>query len=98
HRWGGLQGIRELKQLDAGLDDPRQLQALADQLREIHRLMLAAPRQGLLVAEPEQLDAFQARFLAALSPCPATDHLGFSRPALCEPSNQLWTTGTQVNF
>src|SRR5690606_2637377 len=43
HRWGGLQGIRELKQLDAGLDDPRQLQALADQLREIHRLMLAAP-------------------------------------------------------
>lgn len=98
HRWGGLQGIRELKRLDAGLDDPHQLQALAEQLREIHRLVLAAPRQCLLVAEPEQLDVFQARFLAALSPQPEADHLGFSRPALCEPSNQLWTTGTQVNF
>lgn len=98
HRWGGLQGIRDLKQLDAGLDDPRQLQALADQLHEMHRLMLAAPRQCLLVAEPEQLEAFQARFVAALSPAPAASHLGFGRPALCEPSNQLWTTGTQVNF
>lgn len=98
HRWGGLQGIRELKQLDARLDDPRQLQALADQLRAIHQRILVAPRQCLLVAEPEPLDAFEARFVAALSPRPAASHQGFGRPALCEPSNQLWTTGTQVNF
>jgi len=98
HRWGGLQGIRELKQLDTRLDDPRQLQTLADQLRAIHQRILAAPRQCLVVAEPEQLPTFQAQFVAALSPRPAADHQGFGRPALCEPSNQLWTTGTQVNF
>lgn len=98
HRWSGLEGIRQFKRLDASLADPAELRALAGRLRDIHALVLAAPRQCLLVAEPERLDDFQARFLAAVSPAACSGFAGFERPPLCEPSNELWTTGTQVNF
>ena len=98
HRWGGLDGIRAIKALDAALNDPEKLADLGRQLAELHALVRAAPRQCLLVAEPEHLSEFEARFLAHLAPAPGTAHTGFSRPALCEPSNQLWTTSTQVNF
>jgi Zn-dependent M16 (insulinase) family peptidase len=98
HRWGGLDGIRAIKALDAALNDKEKLADLGRRLAELHALVRAAPRQCLLVAEPEHLGEFEARFLAHLSPAPGTAHTGFSRPALCEPSNQLWTTSTQVNF
>ena len=99
HRWSGLEGIRQLKQLDAGLEDAARLRGLAAQLQEIHHLVLAAPRQCLLVAEPEQLNDFGGRFLEALSPrVDGGAFTAFARPALCEASNQLWTTSTQVNF
>jgi presequence protease len=99
HRWSGLEGIRQLKRLDASLADAGELRALAVRLREIHALVLAAPRQCLLVAEPERLADFQAQFLAAVSPPPAGGTFsGFARPPLCAPSNELWITGTQVNF
>jgi Zn-dependent M16 (insulinase) family peptidase len=98
HRWSGLEGIRNLKQLDTSLEDAGRLRSLADQLQEIHALVLTAPRQCLLVAEPERLNDFGNRFLEALSPTADGAFTAFARPALCEASNQLWTTSTQVNF
>ena len=98
HRWGGLQGIREIKALDAALNDPARLADLAQRCAELHALVRNAPRQCLLVAEPEHLDEFEARVFTGVAPAPGAAHTAFSRPALCEPSNQLWTTSTQVNF
>ncbi len=98
HRWSGLEGIRHLKRLDAELDDAARLRAVAEQLQNIHNLVLAAPRQCLLVAEPERLSDFGRQFLEVLSPRTGGAFTAFARPALCEASNQLWTTSTQVNF
>jgi len=49
----GLEGLQALKRLDDGLDGPGQPGRFIDQLREIHRLMMAATPRLLIVGERE---------------------------------------------
>src|SRR5699024_9598063 len=59
HELGGLAGIARLKTLDQQLDDAEALKQFAQQLLEIHQLVLQAPKQFLLVGETEQLDRYR---------------------------------------
>ena len=100
HRLRGLEGIRRLKALDDTLDDDAAVARVAERLAAIHERVLAAPRRLLLIAEEER----RAELLADLerhwqgSGAAAADFHPFALPPLREPSRQLWTTNTQVNF
>lgn len=100
-RWGGLNGLSLLKTLDNSLDDHHQLAALASQLQGIHAKVLQQPRQYLLVAENERLDAFAAQMQSGFShqaqPSFSGSNLIQYQPSLA-PVNHCWTANTQVSF
>ena len=98
HRWGGLQGIQSIKQLDAALQDKSKLQQLADQLQAIHNLVLSAPRKWLLVAEDEKLTEYTAVINQQQIAASGSGYQAFQRPELQDRTGQLWLTNTQVNF
>jgi Zn-dependent M16 (insulinase) family peptidase len=99
-RWGGMTGLTLLKALDKSLDSKDGLAQLSAQLQEIHQLVLAQPRQYLLVAERERLDSFagvmQSGFSGGASDA-ATSNLISYNPALT-PVNHAFTANTQVSF
>ncbi|GLS26419.1 insulinase family protein [Marinibactrum halimedae] len=98
HELSGLAGIQSVKALDGSLTDENALSRLAEQLRAIHQLVVAAPRQYLVVGEQEYLTQYQK----SLADCWATTALkagsGFSHPSVNTTIRQAWTTNTQVNF
>ncbi|MGK2913096.1 MAG: insulinase family protein [Porticoccaceae bacterium] len=98
HRWGGLEGIRFIKQLDQQIDDRSQLMELADALRSIHTLVSRAPRQCLLVCEEERLASYEQSMLGRCQPVSRDDFAPFSLPEVRELAAELWKTSTQVNF
>lgn len=98
HRWGGLEAIRQIKRVDKLLDNAAQLETLAAELQAIHGLVIAAPRQFLLVGEQEYLDSYQQAVYARWQNPNSSPGQAFSRPEICTATQQLWQTSTQVNF
>ncbi len=98
HQWGGLEGIRQIKQLDTSLDNNGELESLAEQLAEIHQLILTAPREFLVVGEAEKFadyhQAIHQRFTRETNPA----FSAFGQPELHQQVAELWKTSTQVNF
>ena len=98
---GGLAGIKTLKQLDDGLKtDTDKITTVAEQLASIHQLVLAAPRQFLLVAEEDKLADFQ-QVLTTQWGAGTDNGKGFSAfqlPTTTSQVKQVWTTTSQVNF
>ncbi len=100
HELRGLAGLRRLKALDDGLDDPDRLAALAERLAALHALIQAAPRRFLLIAEAEHLDAYERDLGRLWSDAPNTD-TDWDPLQLPIPDGriaQAWTTRTQVSF
>lgn len=99
HLWGGLEGIRQIKQLDNDLgNNEAALATLAEQLSELHQLILTAPREFLLVGEAERLANYQQALEQRFNPVSNPDFQAFSQPELHQQINELWKTSTQVNF
>ncbi len=105
HRLRGLAGIRYLKQLDDTLNDPGATADLANKLEQIHRLILAVPRQHLLISENERQSALTDDLTRTWSANPEISAAGqdssltpFMLPPTHASNQQLWTTNTQVNF
>lgn len=99
HRLRGLEGIRAIKRLDDRLDDDASLAAFAADLREIHRRVLAAPRQYLLVGEEHRQEQLREELAAVWT----ADETGaafqsFRRDPVSARIRQMWVTSTQVNF
>ncbi|MEH6617360.1 MAG: insulinase family protein, partial [Porticoccus sp.] len=98
HQWGGLEGIRQIKQLDTGLDNDGELANLAEQLTEIHQLVLTAPRKFLVVGETDKFadyhQAIHQHFTQKANPV----FTAFGQPASHQKIAELWKTSTQVNF
>ena len=98
HHLSGLKGILALREMDADLTSGG-AEALAARLGDVTARIAAAPRQLLLVAEPERVGELADRVVEAWSP----DSRAFAPGALvlpdpCEPSDQIWLTNTQVSF
>jgi hypothetical protein len=101
HRWEGLEGLKTLKALDHSIDNqPGALAALARSLEQIHKQILRAPRQLLVVGEIAQHGLIAEDLTKALALYPEPD-LSMN-PFELEPVGALvrqgWRASTQVNF
>ncbi|GAA6153601.1 insulinase family protein [Pseudoteredinibacter isoporae] len=98
HRLTGLAGIQAIKALDDSFANEEALLEFANQLQEIHRVVLASSKQYLLVSDKESLQTLSDN-LAELWPnqqSPEGELL--SLPKQNTRLQQAWTTNTQVNF
>ncbi len=98
HRFNGLEGIRILK----AVDDANKEGAVADlagSFSEIHRKIIAAPRQYMIIGEQEKLDSLVDGFEKIWTPVKAAPFFQpFATDSVNEAVKQMWITNTQVNF
>ncbi len=99
HQYGGLEGLVRLKALRDKLEDTAQRSKLLEKFRELHAILLSAPRQFLLVAEPEKEEELTAEIDSFWDEKAQTPEVTpFSLPSTRESVKQAWVTSTQVNF
>ena len=99
HQYGGLEGLVRLKALRDKLEDTAQRSKLLEKFRELHAILLSAPRQFLLVAEPEKEEELTAEIDSFWDKKAQTPEVTpFSLPSTRESVKQAWVTSTQVNF
>ncbi len=99
HQYGGLEGLVRLKALRDKLEDTAQRSKLLEKFRELHAILLRAPRQFLLVAEPEKEEELTAEIDSFWDKKAQTPEVTpFSLPSTREAVKQAWVTSTQVNF
>ena len=99
HQYGGLEGLVRLKALRDKLEDTAQRSKLLEKFRELHATLLSAPRQFLLVAEPEREEELTAEIDSFWDKKAQTPEVTpFSLPSTRESVKQAWVTSTQVNF
>jgi Zn-dependent M16 (insulinase) family peptidase len=99
HNFGGLEGIRRLKNLRDQIGGDEFRQSLLDKFQRLHSLIVSAKRQFLIVAE----DSHAKSHLADLELCWGEKEnnqsgSGLSLTHLRERTREVWTTSTQVNF
>ncbi|MDH5518580.1 MAG: insulinase family protein [Gammaproteobacteria bacterium] len=94
----GLQGIVNIKKLDATLDTDDGLDGFIECLRSLHEIVLNAPRQLLIVADNEAKDQLISQADSIWQPNKTNDFREFSLPEIRQHVQQLWVTSTQVNF
>lgn len=99
HRWDGMVGVQRIIALDAELKDDDALIALTMRFKRIQKLILAAPRQFLLVNEEENLPAIE-KTLSDLwdGEAQQSQESNFNWPFSPAHVKEAWTTSTQVNF
>jgi len=98
NRLSGLEGIKQLKELDDSLSDASALQYLADQFSMIHKKIIAAPRRYLSVAEKDQQAIIEADISQYWAGKGNQTNQIFALANVKEKINQVWLTSTQVNF
>jgi Zn-dependent M16 (insulinase) family peptidase len=99
HRLSGLEGTRNTKTLHDGFKDVNNVKAFAAKLAELHRHILDAPRQYVLIGESDQ----QHQLVSDLDnywqslPEPQTNSL-FQLAPVRSQVKEMWLTSTPVNF
>ncbi len=93
-------GLKRLKALDEAIEDETSLAECADQLAKIHKQLIAAPYQLLVVSEAR----YQDEIGSALNKIwrednpPRIDSSKFQPRPVAKLVNQAWVTSTEVNF
>ena len=98
HTLSGLEGIRAVKALDENLQTEQGLQTYAEQLQQLHRQLLQAPRQQLLIAEAERIAECQQSIAELWSDPHSGSDSVFTPHRVRQQVQQLWVANTQVNF
>jgi presequence protease len=98
HQWGGLKSIRHIKQLDASLANNQNLLGLGEQLAELHRLVLTAPRKYLLIGETDKLDYKDLESNPCFAELKKSGFEVFSPIHTTHRVSEFWKLNTQVNF
>ncbi|MDQ6975979.1 MAG: insulinase family protein [Mariprofundaceae bacterium] len=101
HAWSGLAGIQWLKALDKSLEQDDGMGQMQKTLCQIQKVMCTAPRQILLLAEPQNLTKLQQQAAKSWHSKLSFDHTvtEFSVPSPQKTNTcQAWVTTTQVNF
>ena len=98
HQLGGLAGIQAVKTLDDSLNDNDSLAHYAATLSELHQLILAAPKQLLLIAETDKLKDCEQSIAQLWTEQNQTKPQAFQLEPVRKQSRQLWVANTQVNF
>tara|TARA_B110000116_G_C16798713_1_gene568697 strand:- start:732 stop:3644 length:2913 start_codon:yes stop_codon:yes gene_type:complete len=97
HELSGLAGIVSIKQLDNAIKDETVLRTFAEQLQQLHQLVINAPRQYLLIGEEERLDDYALAMSSWTTPN-NSEFAAFALPTVNAKIAQAWITSTQVNF
>ncbi|MDM8569485.1 insulinase family protein, partial [Thiotrichales bacterium HSG1] len=98
HRWHGLAGIQGMRKLDDSLDDADKLAELSAKMQQIHKKLLTAPKQLLIVSEQEH-QTIISESLSKLNLDNPTQAINLFKPQVTDKRiKQVWTTNTQVNF
>ncbi|MCF6209721.1 MAG: insulinase family protein [Gammaproteobacteria bacterium] len=98
HRQSGLLGIQTLKSVDDGLNETKNLTALAEKLQRLHQKILASERQFLLIGESQNLTPLMQDTATLWPATPTQDTAPFGLAKVQETVHALWTTSTSVNF
>lgn len=99
HQCSGLEGIVRLKRLRDAMQQPAERRALLERFQMLHELIINAPRQFLLIGEPESESELSSPIEQLWSHSPPPKESGeFYLPPTREGVCQAWTTSTQVNF
>jgi Zn-dependent M16 (insulinase) family peptidase len=98
HQLGGLAGIQSVKTLDKALGHNDNLAHYAASLNELHQLILAAPKQLLLIAEADKLADCQQSIAQLWTGQNHTNAQRFQPKPVRNQTKQLWVANTQVNF
>ena len=98
HQNRGLESIKAVKLLDDSLVDDAALEALAKTLQGMHSKLKTAPRQFLLVAEPELKEPLIATMNSLWQEPASGENANFSLAPTRQTVKQAWVTSTQVNF
>ncbi|MDT8398711.1 MAG: insulinase family protein [Pseudomonadales bacterium] len=100
YRFGGLEGIRALRQLSQSFEDPAILRQFAEGFAALHAHILAGDKQFLLIAEAAQEEALlhgiESVWKTAADTGPALPD--FTLPGIRDSVHEAWVTSTQVNF
>ena len=103
HQWNGLPSIARIKELDNSVQDESELEALSNNLKAIHSLVLQQNKQYLLIAEAQKLNSYVKTIESVFcANDPDTQSMTKSseinyKPLLV-PTDECWTTNTQINF
>ncbi len=98
HRISGLQGIKQLKELDDSLNDKSALKILAEKFSVIHKRILSASRKYLSIAEKESQQNIEKDIQAFWHGKVRQSVSDFNLPPVKKQVKQGWLTSTQVNF
>lgn len=98
HQLGGLAGIQSIKKLDENIDHNNNLADYAAALTELHQLILAAPKQLLLIAEAHKLAECEQSIAQLWTGQDLTSTNHFQPKPVRTQTKQLWVANTQVNF
>ncbi|RDH84458.1 MAG: peptidase M16 [endosymbiont of Galathealinum brachiosum] len=98
HRLSGLQGIKQLKELDDSLDADDALKNLAEKFKNIHQHILSAPRKYLTIAEKDHQNELEKDIQTFWSGKGNSEQSEFNLPEVKHQVKQAWLTSTQVNF
>ena len=102
HRFGGLEGIRFIKQLDDANNGDNGTQSIAEMaqgLSEIHAQVIASPRRYMMTAESDKMDSLVKQFEKVWVPETSDDAFkAFSLEKKHQQVKQMWVANTQVNF
>jgi Zn-dependent M16 (insulinase) family peptidase len=98
HQLSGLAGIQSVKTLDESLGDSDNLARYAASLSELHQLILAAPKQLVLIAEGDKLADCQQSIAQLWTEQNHTNTQHFQPEPVRSQTKQLWVANTQVNF
>lgn len=97
YRWSGCGGIRLLKKLDDALHDKTQLIKLSEKLTKLRDLLIAAPRQLLVISEAERQPEI-AQYLEKHWDFPSQPTKLLTLPTVNGQTREAWGVNTQVNF
>ena len=102
HRFSGLEGIKNLKQIDDannGTNGKKAISELAANFSKLHEKLVNSPHQYMITAEDEKLESLVDEFETIWKPVSVnTSFKPFSLNEHEQQVRQMWVTNTQVNF
>ncbi|MEX2468579.1 MAG: insulinase family protein [Pseudohongiellaceae bacterium] len=98
HTFGGLAGIRWLKETRDALKDVSAREALLGKFQRLHELVTGGDQQFLLIGEEDQQESMLAQLDGLWPGAASATQEALVLPPLRERVRQAWTTATQVSF
>ncbi|NKB31624.1 MAG: peptidase M16 [Pseudomonadales bacterium] len=99
HNFGGLAGIRQLKQLRDGLSDPNTCTSLLSKFKELHQIVLSADKRLLSIDEEASREKILNDIDGSWDSNLSTGNFEkLELASIREQVTEAWTTATQVNF